>query len=61
MSEEEINKPKNNFEIGSNLDALSINELINYISVLKNEIDRVKGIKLEKSKALEAAKNYFNN
>ncbi|MDG2000673.1 MAG: DUF1192 domain-containing protein [Alphaproteobacteria bacterium] len=59
MDENEVNTPKNIFEIGANLDALSVDELINYISILENEIIRVNSIKLEKSKALEDAKNYF--
>ncbi len=59
MNEDEINIPKKNFEIGDNLDALSVDELIDYISILENEIIRVNAIKLEKSKALEVAKNYF--
>ena len=59
MNEDEINTPKKKFEIGDNLDALSVDELKNYISILENEIIRVNTIKLEKSKALEVAKNYF--
>ena len=59
MNEDEINTPKNIFEIGDNLDTLSVDELINYISILENEIIRVNTIKLKKSKALEVAKNYF--
>ena len=59
MNEDEINIPKKFFEIGDNLDALSVDELINYISILENEIIRVNNIKLEKSKALEVAKNFF--
>jgi len=59
MNEDEIDTPKINFEIGDNLDALSVDELKNYISILENEIIRVNTIKLEKSKALEVAKNYF--
>jgi uncharacterized small protein (DUF1192 family) len=59
MNEDEINAPKKDFEIGDNLDALSVDELINYISILENEIIRVNNIKLEKSKALEVANNYF--
>ncbi|MFP6779208.1 MAG: DUF1192 domain-containing protein, partial [Alphaproteobacteria bacterium] len=57
--EDEINIPKKDFELGDNLDAISVDELTNYISILENEIIRVKGIKIEKSKALEVAKNYF--
>ena len=59
MNEDEINTPKKEFQIGDNLDTLSVDELINYISILENEIIRVNSIKLEKSKALEVAKNYF--
>ena len=59
MNEDEINIPKKDFELGDNLDAISVDELTNYISILENEIIRVKGIKIEKSKALEVAKNYF--
>ncbi|MFP6779867.1 MAG: DUF1192 domain-containing protein [Alphaproteobacteria bacterium] len=59
MNEDEINIPKKDFNIGDNLDALSLDELTNYISVLENEIIRVKGVKLKKNQALEAAKIYF--
>ena len=59
MNEDEINTTKKIIEIGDNLDALSVDELKNYISILENEIIRVNTIKLEKSKALEVAKNYF--
>jgi len=59
MNEDESNTPKKEFQIGDNLDTLSVDELINYISILENEIIRVNSIKLEKSKALEVAKNYF--
>ena len=59
MNEDKIKTSKIFFEIGDNLDALSVDELINYISILENEIIRVNNIKLEKSKALEVAKNYF--
>jgi len=59
MDEEEINQQKKSIEIGDNLDDLSIDELENYIDLLKQEIERVKNIKYEKSKALELAKDYF--
>jgi uncharacterized small protein (DUF1192 family) len=59
MEEEEFNKPKNNIEIGSNIDTLSVNELLDYIEELKIEIDRVKIIKIQKSRALDAAKKFF--
>ena len=59
MEEEEFNKPKNNIEIGSNIDTLSVNELLDYIEELKIEIDRVKKIKIQKSRALDAAKKFF--
>jgi len=59
MEEEEFNKPKNNIEIGSNIDTLSVNELLDYIEELKIEIDRVKKIKTQKSGALNAAKKFF--
>jgi len=59
MDEEGINQQKKNIEIGNNLDDLSIDELENYINLLKQEIDRVKNIKYEKSKALELAKGHF--
>ena len=41
------------------LDDISIDELVNYINILKKEIDRVEDVKNEKSKALELAKDYF--
>lgn len=59
MDEEDIIKPKKAQEIGSNLDDLSIDELLNYIKILKQEIARVKNVKQDKSKALELAKEYF--
>jgi uncharacterized small protein (DUF1192 family) len=59
MNDEEINKPQNNYKIGNNLDALSVDELKDYIDILKSEIDRVKHIKVDKIKALETAKDYF--
>jgi uncharacterized small protein (DUF1192 family) len=59
MEEEEFNKPKKNIEIGSNIDTLSVNELLDYIEELKIEIDRVKIIKIQKSRALDAAKKFF--
>ena len=59
MDEEDISQSKKNIEIGDNLDDISIDELVNYINILKKEIDRVEDVKIEKSKALELAKNYF--
>ena len=59
MDEEEISQSKKNIEIGDNLDDISIDELVNYINILKKEIDRVEDVKNEKYKALELAKDYF--
>ena len=59
MDEEDITQSKKHIEIGDNLDDISIDELVNYINILKKEIDRVEDVKIEKSKALELAKNYF--
>ena len=59
MDEEDISQSKKNIEIGDNLDGISIDELVNYINILKKEIARVEDVKYEKSKALERAKNYF--
>ena len=59
MNEEEFIKSKNNIELGSNLDALSIDELLEYIEELKNEINRVEKLRNKKYKALDLAKNYF--
>jgi uncharacterized small protein (DUF1192 family) len=59
MNEEEFIKSKNNIELGSNLDALSIDELIEYVEELKNEINRVEKLRNKKYKALDLAKNYF--
>jgi uncharacterized small protein (DUF1192 family) len=42
MDEEEFIKPKNNIELGSNLDVLSVDELSEYIKNLQGEINRVK-------------------
>ena len=38
MDEEEFIKPKNNIELGSNLDVLSVDELSEYIKNLQGEI-----------------------
>lgn len=59
MDEEDISQYKKNIEIGDNLDDISLDELVNYINILKKEIDRVEDMKNEKSKALELAKDYF--
>ena len=59
MNEEEFIKSKNNIELGSNLDALSIDELLEYVEELKNEINRVEKLRNKKDKALDLAKNYF--
>ena len=59
MDEEDISQSKKNIEIGDNLDDISIDELVNYINILKKEIDRVEDVKNEKYKALELAKDYF--
>jgi|APSaa5957512535_1039671.scaffolds.fasta_scaffold61510_3 uncharacterized small protein (DUF1192 family) len=59
MNEEEFIKSKNNIELGSNLDALSIDELLEYVEELKNEINRVEKLSKKKHKALDLAKNYF--
>ena len=59
MDEEDISQSKKNIEIGDNLDDISIDELVNYINILKKEIDRVEDMEKEKSKALELAKDYF--
>jgi uncharacterized small protein (DUF1192 family) len=59
MDEEEFIKSKNNIELGSNLDALSVDELLEYVEELKNEINRVEKLRSKKYKALDLAKNYF--
>ena len=59
MDEEDITQSKKNLEIGDNLDDISIDELVNYINILKKEIDRVENVKNKKSIALELAKDYF--
>jgi len=59
MDEEDITQSKKNIEIGDNLDDISIDELVNYINILKKEIDRVENVKNKKSVALELAKDYF--
>lgn len=60
MDEDDIKKHKNDNHIGCDLDAFSLDELEDYIGDLVKEIDRVKKMKYEKSKALDAANNYFN-
>ena len=59
MDEEDITQSKKNIEIGDNLDDISIDELVNYINILKKEIERVENVKNKKSEALELAKDYF--
>ena len=59
MDEEDITQSKKNIEIGDNLDDISIDELVNYINILKKEIDRVENVKNKKYKAMELAKDYF--
>jgi uncharacterized small protein (DUF1192 family) len=59
MDEEELIKPKNNIELGGNLDILSVDELLEYIEKLKIEIERVEKIKTQKYNALDLAKNFF--
>ena len=48
MEEETFIKPKSNIELGANLDALSVDELSEYISELENEINRIKKLKNKK-------------
>ena len=59
MDEEELIKPKNNIELGGNLDTLSVDELLEYIEELKIEIERVEKIKIQKCNALDLAKEIF--
>jgi|TARA_B100000809_G_scaffold244913_1_gene271280 uncharacterized small protein (DUF1192 family) len=59
MDEEEPIKPKNNIELGGNLDTLSVDELLEYIEELKIEIERVEKIKIQKYNALDLAKEFF--
>ena len=59
MEEETFIKPKSNIELGANLDALSVDELSEYIKELQGEINRVKKLKNKKYEALDLAKNYF--
>ena len=59
MDEEEFIKPKNNIELGSNLDTLSVDELSEYIKDLHSEINRVKKLKNKKYEALDLAKDFF--
>ena len=59
MDEEELIKPKNNIELGSNVDGLSVDEVSEYIKNLQGEINRVKKIKNKKYEALDLAKNFF--
>ena len=59
MDEEEPIKPKNNVELGGNLDTLSVDELLEYIEELKIEIERVEKIKIQKYNALDLAKEFF--
>ena len=59
MDAEEPIKPKNNIELGGNLDTLSVDELLEYIEELKIEIERVEKIKTQKYNALDLAKKFF--
>ena len=58
MEEEDI-KQKKEFEIGANLDNWSINELNEFILVLKDEVIKVEETKKKKIVALNEAKNIF--
>jgi uncharacterized small protein (DUF1192 family) len=59
MDEEEFIKPKDNIELGSNLDTLSVDELSEYIKDLQDEINRVEKLKNKKYEALDLAKSFF--
>ena len=59
MDQREFIRPKNNIELGSNLDALSVDELSEYIKYLQGEINRVKKLKNKKYEALDLAKTFF--
>ena len=59
MDEEEFIKPKDNIELGSNLDTLSVDELSEYIKDLQDEINRVEKLKNKKYEALDLAKKFF--
>ena len=59
MDEETFIKPKNNIELGANLESLSVDELSDYIKNLQNEIKRVKNLKNKKYEALDLAKKIF--
>ena len=48
MEEETFIKPKSNIELGANLDALSIDELSEYIAELENEIKKIRSFRFSK-------------
>jgi len=58
MEEEDI-KQKKEFEIGGNLDNWSIDELTEFVEVLKDEIIKVEETKKKKIAALNKAENIF--
>tara|TARA_B100000686_G_scaffold219200_1_gene226260 strand:+ start:15274 stop:15456 length:183 start_codon:yes stop_codon:yes gene_type:complete len=58
MEEENLNK-KNTYELGNNLDNFSIEELDQYLLVLKEEILRIEKLKKSKINALNKAQDFF--
>ena len=59
MDEDENITKKKSYEIGFSLDNFSVEDIEEYLLALDEEIKRVKGIKSDKVKALDEAKNFF--
>ncbi|MDQ0321796.1 uncharacterized small protein (DUF1192 family) [Pararhizobium capsulatum DSM 1112] len=59
LFDDEVPKKKPVHEIGSDLSQLSVDELNNRISLLKEEIERLEAARSEKSASKSAAESFF--
>ena len=59
ISEEDLPKKRKAFEIGQNLDNLSVDELSEIVSLLRAEIERLEKARSSKSSHLSAAEALF--
>ena len=60
MDEETNGLSRQNFQVGMELDAMSLDELEKTIKLLKSEIERLEIEKVKKSATLSAAEKAFN-